>query len=217
MSSEIRTRMAGWAAAMTALAVCAVLPETVKQAVGGRIEPKIAWFTLAGFFGLVAWLVEGLDIGRQTRHRKSIDDQIVKAVVEAACTNGTCPEADSPGPQTRVQALTLFYELVDERSREVAFRNWGWYYTSVQGLWISSIALACAFVGAVLKPVDHEIYRGLAFICIVVALLGADWVATVWTRKTHDHMLSQLIQIRPNLARRNVGAACVLGAWCLSR
>lgn len=209
--------MAGWAVVMTALAVCAVLPETVDQALAGRIEPKIAWFVLAGLFGVVAWSVEGLDLGRQTAHRKSVDEEIVKAVVEAACPDPMCPEARSAGPQTRAQAMTLFYELANEPSRDVAFRNWGWYYTSVQALWISSIALAGAFIGSALRPVDHETFRGLAFIGLVGALIGADRVQVVWSRKTREHMLSQLLQIGPKLPGRKVGMGCVSGARCPSR
>jgi hypothetical protein len=217
MNRDIRRRLSGWAAILTAVAVCAVLPETVDQAVAGRLEPKAAWFLLTGFFGVLAWIVEGFDIGRQTRHRREIDSQIVTDVIGAACPNPACPAVSTPGPQTREVALALFYELIDIPSREVAFRNWGWYYTSVQGTWIASIALACAFAGAALRPVDHEVYRGLAFICLVVALLGTALPEHTWIRKTRSHLSMQLVQVRPKISRQKVGADCQLGPLCQSK
>jgi hypothetical protein len=207
---EIRQRVGIWASLVTALVLCAIFPDTVQQVTKGELNGKAAWSGLIVVFGIVAMGLEALQLGRNTRHRNSISDKIAREVTRHGCASGECPQATSPSEGTRKAALALFYTLVDQPSREVSFRNWGWYYSGVVWLWIGWLGFIVAVAGSAAREAPGDHIRGLASLALVLCLVVALEVWSKWRDKNLPHLESQLIQIRTKLAGGLTGVSCPL-------
>jgi hypothetical protein len=209
MNAQIRWRTAGGAAVLVVLTELAIGPETVINLIAhGETESRLWWSVLIGAFGALALLVEGLDLGRQTPHRARLNLEIGRYVVSAVCPVQDCPEKVEPNDTIRHSALDVFYREIDAPSREVAFSQWAWYYTSVYWLFLSAGSLFVAFGYSVATSTDRPGIRWASVAAIAVAVAYSAALNRTWRAKTMRHAQSQLRQIRPRLPAQLTDAVC---------
>lgn len=209
MNVQIRWRTAGGAAVLVILTELAVGPETVISLIAdGELKSRLGWGGLIALFGVVALLVEGLDVGRRTPHRARVNLEIARYVVSRICPLGTCPEKAEPNASIRDAALDIFYREIDEPSRRVAFSHWAWYYTSVYWLFLSAASLLVAVGYSIATPTDRPDIRWTSVAVIVLAVAYSLALNKTWRAKTMRHAQSQLRQIRPRLPERLTDADC---------
>jgi hypothetical protein len=213
MNSEIRWRGAGWGVGVTIAASVAIAPRAILDLLSeGNFTEKLWWSVLVGAFVIVALIVEGLGLGRKTKHRATLDAKIVNSVMSEVCRLPDCPQVENATPTAIRSVMGIFFAKIDASSREVAFYYWGWYYTALLWLWQSGIALAFAMIGVIRFPTDAVGLRILAILVLLASLLIAWLIRGNFARKTLDHAEQQLMQISGTLGHRLPNADCPAAA-----
>jgi Flp pilus assembly protein TadB len=156
----------------------------------------------------LAVILEGLDIGRQTRHRARVDREIVNRIVRVVCRNSSCPQLTEPNASIREAAKALFYQKIDRPSREVAFHHWGWYFFGLFASWQAVIILVIALPLALWFKADAVALRWIALVLLAISILLARLLVKTWERKTLNHAQLQLTQIASSLGQKFAGASC---------
>lgn len=129
MNTQVRWRIALGGAALVVLTELAIAPETVIDLVSrGTTAKQLGWGGLVALFTAIALLIEGLQIFRNTPHRKRVNLAISRYIVSAMCPRDDCPERQDPSDSIRNGATDVFYTEIDAPSRQVAFSHWAWYY-----------------------------------------------------------------------------------------
>ena len=104
--------------------------------------------------------------------------------------------------------MAIFYREIDSPSREVAFYQWGWYYTARLWMALAGLASLIALGGALSAPRDEPVIRWTSVAFLVLATLVSLLMSRFWAHKTLNHAHMQVIQIQPRLGNRLDGAEC---------
>jgi hypothetical protein len=199
MNKAIRQRSAGWAAVTAAVACGGIAPEAISHAWEGNVTGKLGWTAFVAIFAGLAWMLEGVDAGRSVPHRNKVNQSIAKLVMETACTNSDCPQRSAPSKRTRSLAMSAFYKLIDKPSREVAFHQWGWYYTSIQWMGFSLLGILFVLGTWAFVPTSILAARVVSVLVLICMLILALIIRRIWARKTLTHSGAQVQQIAADL------------------
>lgn len=185
-----------------------IAPQALVDAWEGGIAGKLGWSALVGLCGLLAWVIEGTEAGRSSRHRAKVNRTIVELVVKKACPNKDCQQSSTPSKQTSSAAMGAFFALIDKPSREVSFHNWGWYYTSLQWIGFSALGLLAVLGTWAFISADILAARWISVGVLVGMLVLALRVRWVWARKTLALCKNQVQQIASKLPKSVSGVDC---------
>jgi hypothetical protein len=209
MNKEIRWRAAVGAVVVAATAAVASSPGSwVDLLVDGRARNGLGWNVLIGPFLVGTFLLEALEVGRHPRHRARVNEQIARDVIRAVCSKPDCPQATEPNDSAREAAMAIFYREIDQPSREVAFYQWGWYYTSRLWLGLALLALTVALAVSFATSTDDAVIRWSAVAVLAGAALVSFAIAKLWEEKTLNQARMQVIQILPRVGTTLPGATC---------
>jgi hypothetical protein len=209
MNSAIRRNTAVGAIALTVVGAVSIAPDAaIKLVRDGEPTKKLWWILLTGSFGLLALLIEAFDFGRHTPHRRKINALITTTVIKKICTQEECPQKLRPLPSTQRVAMGIFYSKIDSPSRDVAFYQWGWYYTSIVWSMLSLAVLVSILATAAFVSTDRPWIRWAAAAVVAFAFLCSYLISRVWRQKTRSHAEMQLAQIAGQLGGRLEGAQC---------
>lgn len=208
MNEAIQHRSAGWAAVAAVVTAAGISPQAIVEATHGELTGKLAWGSLVLVFTAAALLVEAADVGRHSPHRRKINKHITSFVMQEACSNKQCPEVSAPSPKTRDAAMSVFYKLVDKPSREVAFHQWAWYYTSLHWITFSLLGLLVVVASWPFVSTDFPVFRGLSVLVLFSMLAAALYIRRTWTRKTFTYSSAQVGQIASDLPGSLKATAC---------
>ena len=208
MNKTVRRWTAYWGVGIALLAFIAIVPDAFSLLFQGDVTKDLWWTALVGAFLVLSWLLEGLNVGRNTNHRRAIDDIIVRGVIHQVCSHQQCPQLHNPTQESRDAAIALFYTKIDAPSREVAFHDWTWHYFSILAIWMVLIALIFSTVMASQFPTERLGLRILSFLLLLGALAAALRMRSTSENKTRRLARQQLVQIGPNLGNRLHGGVC---------
>jgi hypothetical protein len=209
MNKEIRARTALGGAVLAVIAALAIAPDAaIDLVVHNDVSPKLWWGALTGVFALAALLLEGLELGRQPRFRRELDDHICRSVIDMACDDPDCALVLNLNDSARSVARAIFYARIDQPSREVAFYQWAWLYTARIWMHLAIAALVLAFVLSWFVETHAEGLRWSAMALLAVSALLSYGIRKIWEKKARGHAESQLLQIAPNVGNRLDGAEC---------
>lgn len=209
MNKEIRWRAAIGAVLFGVVAAVAISPEPIIDLLlDGEARKGLGWNALVAPFLVVTLLLEAFEIGRHTRHRALVNEEIATGVVRAVCSKSDCPQVTDPNDSVRDGAMAIFYREIDQPSREVAFYQWGWYYTSRLWLGLALLSLALAFALVWVVRTDEPIVRWVALAALAAAAVLSFAIEKLWEEKTLNHARMQVIQILPHVGTTLPGAAC---------
>lgn len=209
MNAAIRRNTTLGGSALAVAAAVAIAPEAATKLIAeGEPTKKLWWLLATGAFVLVALLLEGLDFARKTRHRAEVDDLIVTTIVTSVCGHAQCLQRTKPNQSVRRAAMGIFYAKIDSPSRDVAFHQWGWYYTSVLWLRLSLALFLGSFAISWFVSTDHPEIRWPALAVLLLTFPLSHGIGAIWRKKTKEHTEMQLTQIRPELGTRLPGAEC---------
>ena len=208
MNSTIRRNVAVGGGALAIVAAVVIAPEAAAKLAEGEPTKKLWWLLATGVLPVLALLLEGLDLVRHTKHRADIDNLIVRTIVGHVCRDRDCPQITEPSESVRRVATGIFYTKIDSPSRDVAFHQWSWYYTSLVWLAMSVGFSAASFVALWFVPTDHPEIRWSGLAALFVAIFVSFMAARTWRAKTRAHVQMQLAQIQPELGTQLAGAKC---------
>lgn len=208
MNKTIRKHSAGWAAVAAVVTAGGISPQAIVEATHGEPTGKLAWSSLVIIFGAIMLLLEAADVGRHTPHRNKVDKHTTELLMNAACLNKQCPEVSNPTNQTQNAAMDEFYKLIDKPSREVAFHQWGWYYTSLNWIAFSIIGFLIVIVSWPFASTDFPILRGVSALVLLCMFLGALHIRKTWACKTFGLSTSQARQIPSDLLGSLKATSC---------
>ena len=180
---------------LTAAVLVAAQPGAVHAIVHHGLTSDSLWAVPAAIVMAVLTILEAVGVGRNTRHRGKVDGIIARDIVRRVCTNQACPNLPNPSSSTAKATRAVFYARIDAPSREVAFYDWGWYYTSILWVWQAGIAVIVALLAAAFAHTSHHAVRWLVILGIACWLLLTFYIARRWRAKTEAHTKSQLLQI----------------------
>lgn len=208
MNGSIREWAAGGAIVVALATATGIAPEAIINLAHGEATRKLAWGVLIPVFGGLALLVEATQLGRSTPHRKQVNSQIVREILEASCPNVDCPEKAKADAKTNANVMAAFYAQVDQPSREVAFHQWGWYYTAVLWIWFSVIGLLGVLLTWPFISTGHTLIRVAAAVFLLVMIVIAWFVRKTWAQKTLNLAASQVTQINDQIGKSLGTPAC---------
>lgn len=208
MNSAIRRNVAAGGGALAVMAAVVIAPEAATKLAEGEPTKKLWWLLATGVLPVLALLLEGLDLVRGTKHRAAIDNLIVRTIVGRVCSDRQCPQINEPNESVRRVAMGIFYTKIDSPSRDVAFYEWGWYYTSLVWLAMSVGVSLFSFLALWFIPTHHPEIRWPGLTVLFVAILVSYMVGRTWRRKTRAHVQMQLAQIQSQLGTQLAGAEC---------
>lgn len=209
MDAQIRLRIALAGAVLFVAAEFAMAPTTAIDLISnGHWEHRLSWGFLVAGFTVVAVLLEGSQLGRNTRHRSKVNLAITEYIVTAICSRTDCPEQAAPSDSIRDGAMDVFYSEIDQASRNVAFSQWAWYYTSVYWIAQSALALLVALSYSLATSTDRDAVRWGSMAFLVFAVIYSLAINKMWRQKTMKLAQAQLRQIRPHLPTKFPDAQC---------
>lgn len=209
MNRDIRWRTTSAGAGFFALTAVAVAPEAVVDLLSeGEADTKLAWSLLVAVAAVLVVLLEGTDFGRDTRHRGRVNREIATSIIRGICPRSDCRETTDPNPAIRASAMGIFYSRIDVPSREVAFHQWGWYYTTIYWTALASFAFAFALTYVWFSPTEELLLRWGAIALLALAASGSWLLAGVWRDKTATHARMQVAQIAPTLPSSLPNVTC---------
>src|SRR3712207_3977871 len=96
MNQAVRRNTLWWGLGTSGAAVVAVQPDLLPELVDGEVTKKLWWLLLVALFSFMGLILDAGELGRHTRHRTRVTNEIATSLLGYACSNDRCPERDNP-------------------------------------------------------------------------------------------------------------------------
>jgi hypothetical protein len=96
MNKEIRVPTRGAAILFSLVAASAIVPGAAIDLAQSEPSKQLWWSALSLPFVLLTLVLEGFEVGRNTKHRNDVNDEIVTTIIRAICSKADCPQVESP-------------------------------------------------------------------------------------------------------------------------